>query len=49
VKDLPSDWPKDGCVRFVDVTLKYDPEDDPVITGADFCISPGEKVKLREI
>ncbi|XP_042213487.1 ATP-binding cassette sub-family C member 9-like isoform X2 [Homarus americanus] len=43
---LPPGWPLEGKVEFRDVTLTHDPSLDPVLTGLNFTIKPGEKVGL---
>lgn len=45
-KKPPPEWPEKGEVKFVDLYLKYTPEDPPVLKNLNFVIKPKEKVGI---
>lgn len=45
----PNNWPSKGEVCFENVTLRYGPEDPPVLRNLNFVIRSGWKVKIGKI
>ncbi|XP_063223958.1 ATP-binding cassette sub-family C member 4-like [Bacillus rossius redtenbacheri] len=45
-KKPPAEWPKEGCVRFLNLSLKYSEDDPPVLKDLDFIILPSHKVGI---
>jgi ABC-type transport system involved in Fe-S cluster assembly fused permease/ATPase subunit len=41
---VPEDWPQEGHIHFEGISLRYDPEREPVITKIDLKIPAGQKV-----
>ncbi|CAG2164179.1 unnamed protein product, partial [Oppiella nova] len=39
-------WPQRGEIKFIDLSLKYESNEDIVIKGANFSVKPGEKVGI---
>ncbi|XP_076312434.1 ATP-binding cassette sub-family C member 4-like isoform X1 [Tachypleus tridentatus] len=42
----PPDWPQQGMIRFENVSLKYSPEDLPVLKNLSCVIKPREKIGI---
>ncbi|XP_076312443.1 ATP-binding cassette sub-family C member 4-like [Tachypleus tridentatus] len=42
----PPDWPQEGMIRFENVSLKYSPEDIPVLKNLSCLIKPREKIGI---
>jgi len=42
--DVPADWPRSGCISYSNVTLKISPNEESIITEANFTVSSGDKV-----
>lgn len=42
----PPDWPQSGGVEFKQVSLRYSPDDEPVLKKLTFSIKPGEKIGI---
>ncbi|KAJ3408650.1 hypothetical protein HDU80_004999 [Chytriomyces hyalinus] len=40
----PSDWPQSGSLEFINLTLKYRPELEPILHSLSFKIAGGQKV-----
>ncbi|XP_072399320.1 probable multidrug resistance-associated protein lethal(2)03659 [Diabrotica undecimpunctata] len=45
-KNIPQPWPEKGLVEFKDVSLRYSPEDPPVLKGLNFTVQPKEKIGI---
>ncbi|XP_063223953.1 ATP-binding cassette sub-family C member 4-like isoform X2 [Bacillus rossius redtenbacheri] len=45
-KKPPSDWPQEGCIRFLKMSLSYNENDPPVLKELDFTILPTHKVGI---
>lgn len=43
---IPRDWPKYGNIRFVDYSIRYRPDSDPVLWNLNFEIEVGEKIGI---
>nr|CAD7463304.1 unnamed protein product [Timema tahoe] len=43
-KKPPSNWPNQGCVKFDDLSLRYDESEAPVLTNLNFTIESMHKV-----
>jgi len=42
--NVPETWPDQGCVKFMNVYMRYSDEDPPALKGLNIVIYPGEKV-----
>ncbi|XP_046596329.1 ATP-binding cassette sub-family C member 4 isoform X2 [Neodiprion lecontei] len=42
----PQDWPSYGCIRLIDVYMRYVEDEAPVLKGLNLVIRPGEKVGI---
>ncbi|KAF2351830.1 ABC transporter type 1 transmembrane domain [Trinorchestia longiramus] len=45
-KKLPPNWPRSGCVQFIDVSLQYDDTKPPVLKALNFSLASGEKIGI---
>lgn len=45
LNELPSQWPTDGRITFVDVSMRYADDEPPVLKQLNLTIEPSEKVK----
>ncbi|KAJ6187634.1 hypothetical protein N7519_002542 [Penicillium mononematosum] len=43
---VPEDWPRNGGIDIAGLSASYDTASDPVLTGIDLSIQPGEKIAL---
>lgn len=44
--ELPPDWPRNGAIKFCDVSASYQSSLEPVLKHVNFSIGPGEKIAL---
>lgn len=45
-KALPENWPRHGKLTFKNLSMRYNPEDAPVLKDLSFTINPGEKIGI---
>ncbi|KAL0104958.1 hypothetical protein PUN28_016534 [Cardiocondyla obscurior] len=44
--NAPKTWPDQGCIKFINVYMRYADEDPPVLNSLNLVIYPGEKVGI---
>lgn len=44
--EIPGQWPKNGSIEFIDVSLKYSEAGDYMLKSLNVTIKPGEKVAI---
>ncbi|KAJ5246170.1 P-loop containing nucleoside triphosphate hydrolase protein [Penicillium chermesinum] len=46
VQSVPSSWPQNGEVKFINMTASYETSSPPVLKGINLVIAPGEKIAI---